>query len=412
MKQLFTLTLFLAFSSHFSYAQFAKGADVGWLSQMEASGRKFYDQSGKQQDLLAILQSKGINAIRLRVWYNPQNGWCGKEDVVKQALRAQNLGFRILIDFHYSDSWADPGQQNKPNAWANYSFSQLTKGVYDHTFEVLTALKAKGVTPEWVQVGNETNNGMLWPDGQASTQMKNFAQLVTSGYNAVKAVSSQTKVIVHLSNGYDNGLFRWMFDGLKNNGAQWDVIGMSLYPEANNWSTLTTQCLANMNDMVTRYSKEVVVAEIGMGWSEAQACRDFIADILKKTRSVNNQKGIGVFYWEPQCYNGWNGYQKGAFDNSGKPTVAMDAFLEGGVTGLPFENKTVHTTISPNPFYQYTTLEAEGDFTFTVTDALGMTVAQGEAKNSITIGKELSKGVHLVQLRTANAIQFMKIVKE
>ncbi|WP_256009365.1 glycosyl hydrolase 53 family protein [Desertivirga xinjiangensis] len=158
--------------------------------------------------------------------------------------------------------------------------------------------------------------------------MNNFAQLLNSGYDAVKAIDPLIKVIVHLSNGYDNTLFRWMFDGLKNNSAKWDVIGMSLYPSANDWQTLNAQCLANMNDMVSRYGKEVMIAEIGMPASSATESKAFIADLLTKVRSVPEGKALGVFYWEPQAYNGWQGYGKGAFDDTGKPTIAMDAFLE------------------------------------------------------------------------------------
>jgi arabinogalactan endo-1,4-beta-galactosidase len=163
----------------------------------------------------------------------------------------------------------------------------------------MNALKTNGIMPEWVQVGNETNDGMLWPDGKASTNMANFAQLVNSGYDAVKAVSSTSKVIVHISNGDNNSLFRWVFDGLTSNNAKWDVIGLSLYPTASNWATLNTQCLANMNDMTLRYNKEVMICETGMSWDQAAACNSFLSDLIAKTKSVLNNKGLGVFYWEP-----------------------------------------------------------------------------------------------------------------
>lgn len=156
--------------------------------------------------------------------------------------------------------------------------------------------------------------------------MNNFAQLVIAGYNAVKAINPSMKVIVHISNGYDNNLFRWIFDGLKNNGAQWDIIGMSLYPTVANWPTLNSQCLANMNDMVSRYGKDVMVLEIGMSWTEASACNSFISDLINKVKSVSGGKGLGVFYWEPESYNSWQGYGLGGFDNSGKPTIALNAF--------------------------------------------------------------------------------------
>lgn len=307
-------------------AQFAKGADIGWLSEMEAHGKKFYDDAGKEKNCLQILKEHCINSVRLRVWVNPAGGWSGKEDVIAQALRAKDMGFRIMINFHYSDFWAGPGKQYKPNAWEHYTFEELVKAVNDHTHEVMTALANKGIYPEWVQVGNETNNGMLWEDGRASYSMSNFAALINSGYDAIKAVSSSSKVIIHLSSGYDNGLFRWMFDGLKEYNAKWDVIGMSLYPLATNWQILTQQCLYNMNDMVMRYGKEVMISEIGMDYHLAETSKAFISDIISKTRSLPGEKGLGVFYWEPQTYN-WKGYLKGAWDLDGKPTIAMDAFL-------------------------------------------------------------------------------------
>ena len=305
---------------------FAKGADVSWITEMEAAGKKFYSSAGTETEGMTLLKSLGMNTVRLRVWVNPSPSWNNSADVVAKATRAKNLGLRIMIDFHYSDTWADPGHQTKPAAWAGQDINALKTSVYNHTFAVLTALKNAGITPEWVQIGNETNDGMLWPEGKASTNMNNFTQLVNSGYDAVKAISPDIKVIVHVSNGYDNTLFRWLFDGLKNNGGKWDVIGMSLYPTATDWSTLNSQCLANMNDMVARYGKQVMVVETGMSWDQPDACKSFLADLITKTNSVSGSKGLGVLYWEPEAYPGWNGYTLGAFDNSGKPTAALNAF--------------------------------------------------------------------------------------
>lgn len=303
-----------------------KGADISWLTQMEAAGRKFYNSSGQEQDCMQILKDLGINAIRLRVWVDPADGWNNTADVVAKALRAKNLGMKVMIDFHYSDSWADPGKQTKPAAWASQDFTALKQSLASHTTFVLNALESNGITPAWVQVGNETNDGMLWPEGKASVNMSNFAQLVNAGYNAVKAVDTSIKVIVHISNGNDNNLFRWIFDGLKNNGAQWDIIGMSLYPNAGNWSMLNDQCLANMNDMVSRYNKDVMMVEVGMSWDQSAACHSFLADLITKVKSVSGGRGLGVLYWEPEAYNNWQGYTLGAFDNSGKPTEALNAF--------------------------------------------------------------------------------------
>lgn len=305
---------------------FAKGADVSWLTQMESAGIKFYTSGGTQQECMLLLKTLGINSIRLRVWVNPAGGWNNTADVVAKAIRAKNLGLKIMIDFHYSDSWADPGQQTKPAAWTAQDVATLQTSVYNHTLAVMNTLNTNGITPDWVQVGNETNDGMLWPEGKASTNMANYAKFVLAGYNAVKAVSAGSKVMVHISNGYDNALFRWNLDGLKNNGAKWDVIGMSLYPTAANWATFNSQCLANMNDMVSRYGSEIMICEVGMSWTDATACNAFITDLITKVKSVSNNKGLGVFYWEPEAYNNWQGYSLGAFDNSGKPTIALNAF--------------------------------------------------------------------------------------
>ncbi len=175
-------------------SNFAEGADVSWVTEMELAGKKFYSSAGAEMECMALLKSIGLNTIRIRVWVNPNPAWNNAADVLVKALRAKNLGLRIMINFHYSDSWADPGQQTKPAAWTG-TLNSLLSAISTHTTDVLTQLKNNGITPEWVQVGNETNDGMLWPDGKASTSMNNFAQMVNAGYDAAKAVFPSTKVI-------------------------------------------------------------------------------------------------------------------------------------------------------------------------------------------------------------------------
>lgn len=319
-------------------APFALGADVSWLLQMEANGYNFYDDDGAKKDCMTILKEHNINSIRLRVWVNPSNdpcsGHCSKSETVSMAKRAAIMGFRIMIDFHYSDSWADPGKQYKPASWSTHTISQLQTDVYNFTFKVLDTLVKSGVHPEWVQVGNEINDGMLWEDGRASKSFSNLSGLITSGYNAVKAVDSAIKVIVHVSNGYDNSLFRWMFDSLTALNTKFDCIGMSLYPSVSNWQTLTDQCLSNMNDISSRYGKEVIIVETGISNDTPEISKSMLTDLIQKTRSVNNEKGTGVFYWEPECYN-WCGYTLGAWNAKGSPTSAMDAFLNISKSNLP-----------------------------------------------------------------------------
>jgi arabinogalactan endo-1,4-beta-galactosidase len=307
---------------------FAKGADVSWLTEMESDGILFYDANGKQTECMHLLRDLGMNSIRLRVWVDPAEGWCNMQDVLVKAWRAKQLGMRIMIDFHYSDSWADPGKQNKPAAWENLSFDDLKTAVADHTTDVLTLLKEDGISPEWVQVGNETGNGMLWDDGKASENMAQYAALNNAGYDAVKTVFPDALVIVHLQNGYDNSHYRWLFDGLQDNGAKWDVIGMSLYPSADDWESLTDEMITNMNDMISRYGTPVMVCETGMPWDDAETAYSFLSNLLAQCKAIAADQCLGVFYWEPQAYNGWNDYTLGAFDESGKPTVALDAFAE------------------------------------------------------------------------------------
>lgn len=318
----------------------AKGADVSWLTEMEGDGVKFYNKEGKATECLALLRDLGVNSIRLRVWVNPDDGWCGKDDVVKKACRAQQLGFRLMIDFHYSDTRADPAHQTVPAAWKGYTFEQMKQAVATHTTEVLKALRDRGVSNvEWVQVGNETRDGMLWNDqdvsvtGRCSKNAANFAAYVNAGYDAVKDVYPSAKVIVHIDEGNTLSRYTWIFDELRNHGGKWDVIGMSLYPEDDNWQTQTTDCLNNIKKLSQQYSCKVVVSEVGMWSGSAEA-----ASMMKKM--VDGCKDIsaceGIFYWEPEVYNGWkpanyttlgwNAYTKGAFDDNGKPTAVFDAF--------------------------------------------------------------------------------------
>lgn len=307
--------------------QFALGADVSWITEMEKAGKKFYNQEGQQMEGMKLLQTMGMNTIRLRVWVDPADGWCNKEDLLVKAKRADSLGMQLMIDFHYSDWWADPGKQNKPASWVNYNLTELKSAVKNHTIEVLTLLKSNNIYPIWVQVGNETGNGMLWDTGKASLSMSNYVQLHNAGYEGVKEVFPNSKVMVHLHNGYDNGLFRWIFDGMKTYGGKYDIIGMSLYPSWSpyNWQETNTRCLTNMNDMVSRYGKEVMIVETGMSWDNAAVAKSFLTDLILKVKSVNSGMGKGVLYWEPQSYN-WKGYTLGAFNLAGKPTEALDAF--------------------------------------------------------------------------------------
>lgn len=312
-----------------------KGADISWVPAMEYSGYSWYNKSGVKKDILSILQSDyGMNTIRLRVFVNPSgdvgNGWCDTANTVAMAKRAKALGLNVIVDFHYSDSWADPGQQTIPTAWSNYTVDQLYTAVYNHTLYVMNQLIAAGVTPTYAQIGNETNNGMLWPYGKASTSsttMKQYANFINSGYNAVKAVSSNTKVIVHLANGDQTSLYTWNIGSLVSNGAKFDVVGMSLYPTASSYTTMLTSNLTNMKNIKNTYKKPVMIMECGMNYSDASTAKTYITNLITNVKSLGTSYGLGVLYWEPEAYEGWNSYSMGAWAKNGKATVALDAFI-------------------------------------------------------------------------------------
>ena len=313
-------------------ADFAFGADVSFVPQMEGWGTKWLDKNGRQKDILQILKEQGINSIRLRVW-TVGSGASSKQEVVSMCRRAKAKGMSVMIDFHYSDTWADPGSQTIPSAWTDHSVEALARNVYDHTFDVLKAIKAAGVVPKWVQVGNETKRGMLYPVGQTNKGGSvAFARFVQAGYDAVKAVDSTMQVIVHLPDGHDNGLYRSIFDGLKKNGAKWDIIGLSAYPR---WShldgpTMITRVMANINDLKARYKTPCMVVETGHYPREAVVGNQYLVGVMD--RMIKNGD-LGCFYWEPESMGG---YDMGAWDEATRqPTVMMDAFL--GVK---------HTTVS------------------------------------------------------------------
>ena len=314
-------------------SKFAKGADISWTPQMEATGYEFYNEKGEKDDVLKILKSKGMDAIRLRVFVNPNDdkgsGHCSKEETVAFAKRLKSLGFRIMIDFHYSDSWADPAKQYKPKAWENLNFEDLKKAVYNHTYDVLLALKKEKITPEWVQVGNEIPNGILWPDGH-SKNFKNLGELLNKGYDAVKAINKKIKVIVHIDEGNNTEKITWFYKNIAEQNVKYDVIGLSYYPYwiKKDWTETIQDLQKNMNYLAKTYNKEVMVVEVGGEDSQVENTYKLLEATIKAVRNVPNKKGTGVFYWEPQGAKSWSGYALSAWLENGRPSPALDAFLE------------------------------------------------------------------------------------
>lgn len=333
LSTILLLTAFLQSCQKETPPTFAKGADVSWLPQMEATGYQFLDENGQEADVLQLLKDRGMDAVRLRIFVNPSDnpwsGHCDKDATVAMALRAQKMGMRVMANFHYSDSWADPGKQNKPEAWKDLPFDELVQAVYDHTYEVVSALKNAGVTPEWVQVGNEIPGGMLWPDGHTD-QWPQLAQLLNAGYKATKAVDTNIRVIVHVDEGHNQEKFRNFYDRATELGVQYDIIGLSYYPYwvKKDWTETIDGLRQNLIDLVERYDKDVMVVEVGGEDHQVENTRDLLKATIEAVRNVPNGRGLGVFYWEPQGARSWSKYGLSAWGEDGKPSPALDAFKE------------------------------------------------------------------------------------
>ena len=313
----------------------AKGGDISWLPQMEASGYVFYNDNGEPEDCFKILKDHGINSVRLRTWVNPsdnpQSGHCSKEETVAMAKRAKEWGMKVMINFHYSDSWADPGKQNKPKDWEGLNFEELKQALYDYTYDVINDLKKEGISPDWVQLGNEIPSGMIHPEGHTDNWPQ-LVELLNKGYDAVKAVSPSSKIILHVDQGNNNERFRWWFDNAEEHGAKYDIIGMSFYPwwldGKPDYRDVIDDLGANLIDMANRYNKEVMVVEVGGEDVQPNNTYNMLKAVIQKVREVPNNNGLGVFYWEPQGARSWSHYALSAWGEDGRPTKAMDAFLE------------------------------------------------------------------------------------
>ena len=350
---------------------FIKGADVSIMPELERNGTKFYD-NGIEQDGLTILKNHGVNWIRVRIWNNPYvvgpegvgGGNTDEAKAIEMAKRAKALGMKVLVDFHYSDFWVDPGQQKKPDAWKNDSGDKLVDDVYAYTAKVMQDFNAQGVTPDMVQVGNELNNGMLWPEAQLTENNPNgykfLAKLLNAGLQAVHDNDKDNKVktMIHLA-GVDVNLYHTFFDNLivKNKVNDFDIIGMSFYPF---WHGTMDDLKNTMNDVSAKYNKDVIAVETAFGYTLEDA--DFeknnfgtneekvggykatvqgqatgLRDVMATVASVNDNRGLGIFYWAPDWVinekvgwksngggNGWDNLT--LFDTKGNALESMDTF--------------------------------------------------------------------------------------
>ena len=280
------------------------GADISFLPELESRGMRFFDR-GMQKDPIQILKDHGFNYIRLRIFVNPANdsgyspgkGFCGLEHTKQMARRVKDAGMKFLLDFHYSDYWADPGKQIKPASWRNEDFIQLKKSVYDYTKMVMQQLKDQETEPDMVQVGNEINHGMIWPEGSISN-LDSLAQLIYAGINGVLAVAPSTTIMLHIALGGQNAEAHFFLDNMIARGIPFDVIGLSYYPK---WHGTLNDLRDNINELSRYYKKDLIIVEYSQYKRE-------VNDIAF---NVEGGRGKGSCIWEP--LNTW----ESIFDKNG-----------------------------------------------------------------------------------------------
>lgn len=318
-----------------------RAADVSFVPQIEAAGGVFRDESGSDADIMALLSSRGFNAVRLRVWIAPADGYCNLAHTCQMAQRAQAVGLSIVLDLHYSDTWADPGQQTIPAAWAGQSQAQLRQSIEAYTHDTLQSLILQGTPASVVQIGNEVTAGMLWPMGRVGgafdSNWPNFAELLSAAGRGARAVSPAPLIMIHIDRGGDNAGTRWFFDHVEASGVSYDMIGLSYYPW---WHGDFASMQSNIEDVAARYAKRVFIAETAYPWTlqwsdnthnfvgnvgqlltgyaaSMNGQSMFLKDLLAAVRRLPMQRGAGVAYWAPE----WS-----AFPGVGSPYENLSLF--------------------------------------------------------------------------------------
>jgi arabinogalactan endo-1,4-beta-galactosidase len=286
------------------------GADISWIQEDEANGTVYYDR-GQREDVFQILKDHGFNYIRLRIFVNPgaprgyaassKEAFCDLEHTKTMARRVRDAGMGLLIDFHYSDTWADPGHQFKPAAWEGLDFPALKQAVYDHTHAVLMALKDQGTAPQMVQIGNEVTNGMVWPDGKAKDHIDQFADLLKSGIAAVRDVDPSIKIVLHHDKGRNGKVVCAWLDNLIGRGLDFDIIGLSCNDTGSpdNWN-------ATFDELAVRYPRYGLIA------AEYSYHKRELNDIIF---NAPDRRGLGSFIWEPTRHH------EAIFDPTGSSTA-------------------------------------------------------------------------------------------
>jgi len=308
---------------------FAIGADISWYPQMLQSGFVFRNKHKQEQELLQTLKDYNMDTIRLRTWVNPsdhpRSGHCSASDTLAFAKKCSDMGYRIMLNFHYSDSWADPGKQVIPAAWAKLEFDELVQQFYNYTYDTIDLLVSSGVVLEWAQIGNETNPGMMLPVGSTS-DFKKLAQLYNTGHDAIKAASTNTKTMIHLAEINSTDFIIDYFSQLEQHGCRYDMMAFSFYPyhlPKLSYETCIEGFKRSLIEIPTRFGKDFMLVETG-GVDEQEAeTYQLLTDII--TAMEPHPKCKGILLWEPQGAKVWSGYSLSAWRADGTPSAALEA---------------------------------------------------------------------------------------
>ncbi len=295
---------------------FISGVDISRFPEIAEYDPTFFDAAGETDDFINILKNNGVNTIRLRLWVNPDNEHSGFEEVKTFAQSLKEQGFKIWICPHFSDTWADPGHQKIPTAWENDNFEQLKERVVNHTEKIITEIE-----PDFIQIGNEINNGFLFPLGNLHTNPSQFIDLLKSSAETVRANSERCKIILHYAGiDYAEDFFSQL------NTVDYDIIGLSFYPI---WHGKSLSALKQkLNTLSTSFNKEVLIAETAypftLGWNdwtnnivglqEQLILSDFPATPEGQSAFISNiksivsetEQGIGFCYWGAELI-AWKG---------------------------------------------------------------------------------------------------------
>jgi arabinogalactan endo-1,4-beta-galactosidase len=318
------------------------GADLSFMKQAEDSGVKFRED-GKVKPGMQIFADHGYNWIRLRLMHTP-SAWTGGGHLpndlgytIAMAQQAKKYGLKFLLDYHYSDTWADPGKQHIPAAWAGKSQDGLVKAVYDYTLETMRAFADAGVYPDMVQVGNEITPGFLWPNGKISENPQGFIALLRAGVNGVLASvgpeSKPPRIMIHIDKGGDKAATKAFFDRVIAAGIPFDVIGQSYYPW---WHGTLMDLRENLNFMALEYDRDIIVVEIAYNMEPREYVNkpapypespegqvEFVNAVHEAVMATPNHRGIGVYWWEPATSRGGG---RTYFDREGNVQPVIHVF--------------------------------------------------------------------------------------